>query len=172
MWPFFATASNATPGENRVNQGDVILQPGSFDLSTALIWFHYLTEFQKPQFVHCGVFISGGKMATADGGHVEMQDAGAAGNVALSYAWKDWPRTQAWLKAQLGKPYDWFGWVLAAVDPITKRLGFRPKLSNKTYTCSGLVAAAMIYDDPTVIVRCPNLQYRTVTPDDVRDACR
>lgn len=150
-----------------MNPGDVILQPLSVDPKSACIAVHELSLLKIPKYCHCGVYVGDGKMITASG-KVELQDAGAVGNVAISYAWKDWANAHTFLTFQIAKPYDWKGWLLAAVEPIT-RWFVRPPISNRAYMCSTLVAAALLRDDPA---RFAALNSRTTTPDDLWRALR
>lgn len=147
--------------------GSIILQPLSFDPKSACIAFHELTLLKIPRYCHCGVYVGQGQMITASG-KVERQDAGATGNVAVPYAWKDLGAALVFLDAQIGKPYDWIGWALAGIEPLT-RWFYRPALSYRAYTCSALVAAALYRDDP---VRFASLNLRTVTPDDLAAALK
>lgn len=146
-----------------MNVGDIVLQKPSFDLKTAAIGLHQLMLGKIVHYVHCGIYAGDGEMYTSSG-HVRLQDAGAANSIAIPHKWNDWAAAEFFLKAQLGKPYDWAGWGLAAVEPFLIPFGFhRPLINHQAYTCSSLVAAALVLDgmDATTLI------YRTVTPDDV-----
>lgn len=147
-----------------MNPGDLVFQPLAFDPKSACIALHELTMLRRPHFAHIGIYNGEGKMFTASG-KVEMQDAGAVGNFAVPFAWNNWDVTQAWLQTQLGKPYDWAGWALAAIQPIM--FMYRPAINPNTYMCSTLVAEALKRNDGS---RFDSLAYRTATPDDIARA--
>lgn len=148
-----------------MNAGDLVFQPISLDPKSACVAIHELTLLKVPHFTHCGVYDADGKMFTASG-KVELQDAGAIGNIAVPYAWKDWETAKTFLSLQTGKPYDWIGWLLCGVEPITRWFVRKP-IFNRAYLCSTLVAAALLRDDPP---RFAALNSRTTTPDDVARA--
>ncbi len=147
-----------------MNPGDIVFQPLGFDPKSGCVALHELLLLKWPHFSHTGIFNGDGKMFTSSG-KVELQDAGATGNIAVPFAWNNWDVTQAWLKSQLGKPYDWLGWFLAATQPLT--LMYRPAIDTNTYICSSLVAEALKRNDGA---RFQSLNFRTVTPDDVARA--
>jgi cell wall-associated NlpC family hydrolase len=96
---------------------------------------------------------------------VELQDAGATGNISVPHAWKDWASADAWLKQQIGKPYDWLGWIYAALEPFEKLLHIAPEpTSLHAFTCSSLVAYALSLDDPS---SATILRQRTIAPDEI-----
>lgn len=145
--------------------GSIILQPLSFDPKSACVALHELTLLRVPRFTHCGIYDQNGQMFTASG-KVEMQDAGAVGNIAAPYTWKDWQTARTFLSLQVGKPYDWAGWILCGIEPFA-RFFSHPPISNRAYLCSTLVAAALLRDDPQ---RFAALNSRCTTPDDVARA--
>lgn len=145
--------------------GSIVFQPLSFDPKSACVAIHELSLLKVPHFTHCGIYDADGKMFTADG-KVEMQDAGALGNIAVPFAWTNWDVTRAWLQSQLGKPYDDLGWLLCAVEPLT-RWFYRPPIPDTTYLCSTLVASALVRNDGA---RFASLNRRTTTPDDIARA--
>ena len=147
-----------------MNPGNLVFQPLSMDPKSACVAFHELTLLRIPHFSHCGIFVENGQMMTASG-KVELQDAGATGNIAVGFAWENWTATKAWLFSQMGKPYDFVGWFLAAVQPLTPF--YRPPIDPNAYLCSSIVAAALLRNDAA---RFAALNHRTVTPDDVARA--
>lgn len=146
-----------------MNVGDIVFQKPSFDLNSAMIGLHELTQGRLVRFVHCGIYGGEGKMFTASG-HVELQDAGAANSIAVPHVWNNWRKVEEFLQTRVGKPYDWAGWVMAAFEPCLTLFGVArfPRVAT-AYTCSSLIAAALIVDGDTH----PLLAYRTVTPDDI-----
>lgn len=147
-----------------MNAGDIVFMPISFDLKSGCIALHELTLFKWPHFCHVGIYDADGKMFTSSG-KVELQDAGATGNIAVPFKWNNWDVTRAWLQSQVDKPYDWAGWLLAAIQPVS--FFYRPAIDTNAYTCSSLVAEALKRNDGT---RFASLNFRTVTPDDIARA--
>lgn len=140
--------------------GAVVLQPLSFDPKSACIALHEIMRLRIPRYCHIGISDGNGRMYTASG-RVMLQDAGATGNLARPYPWKDWKAAEAWLQAQIGKPYDWGAWAICALSPIV--LGLNHLQTGQAYTCSSLVGMALALDGNTA----PFLRSRIVTPDDI-----
>lgn len=142
--------------------GDIVLQPNSLDIKSACTALYSLLSFKHPRYAHVGIYAGGGRMWTSQGG-VTLQDAGAAGSIAVPYLWHDARDTLNFCASQQGKPYDAFAWVLCASEPLSFAVGIVHEATDNAYTCSSLVAAALMRNGPVPLP----LRLRTVSPDDI-----
>jgi len=110
------------------------------------------------RFSHCSIVTDAQRrraIAAREFRGVRRERTEVAHARAVSVAWRDPDAMQAWLHAQLGKPYDSIAWVRCL-------FGLRSRALANRYTCSALVMKALeMYGPPSLTAE------REATPDDV-----
>lgn len=126
-------------------------------------YFDIISAPWSPRFEHCGICVSDNVMIAAQARGVGYQGSNGTLCVGVDVPWAvPFDQVEAWMKTQLGVPYDLPAYALIMLPWFFKR----KLVPNGAYICSAFVATALQKFAPNVDI----VAYRTTTPDDVARA--